>query len=94
MMPDSVTTVHVLSGAIVAAYLVAGLFFLRYWHDSRDRLFLTFAAAFGLLGLQRVALVAYGSASEEAIWLYVVRLAAFALILWAIVDKNRAAARR
>lgn len=34
---------------LVAGYLVAGLFFLRFWRASPDRLFASFAAAFWLL---------------------------------------------
>ena len=37
---------HVVSGAIMMGYLVAGLFFLRFWQETRDRLFLIFAVAF------------------------------------------------
>ena len=83
-----------LSGAIVMGYAVAGLFFLRFWRETRDRLFATFAAAFWLLGLQRVALATLALAPNATTWLYVVRLAAFLLILWAIVDKNRGGSPR
>jgi len=34
-----------LSGAVAFGFLVCGLFFLRYWHRSRDGLFLAFAMA-------------------------------------------------
>ena len=27
------------SGVLVMGYLIVGLFFLRFWHESRDRLF-------------------------------------------------------
>jgi hypothetical protein len=30
----------------VPRYLVAGLFFLRFWRESRDRLFVSFSVAF------------------------------------------------
>lgn len=78
------------SGAIVMGYAVAGLFFLRFWRETGDRLFAIFCAAFWLLGLQRIALAALPLAPAEATPLYVVRLLAFVLILWAIIDKNRA----
>lgn len=77
------------SGAMVMAYFTAGLFFLRFWKDTRDRLFGIFAAAFWLLAFQRAALTITESPGSEQIFLYVVRLAAFLLILWAIIDKNR-----
>lgn len=77
------------SGAIVMGYAVAGLFFLRFWRQTRDRLFLIFATAFWILGLQRCALVFTRNMVEDDTGLYLVRLFAFLLILGAIVDKNR-----
>ncbi|HYC33833.1 MAG TPA: DUF5985 family protein [Gemmatimonadales bacterium] len=80
---------QLISGAILMGYLVAGLFFLRFWRDTRDRLFVIFAVAFVLLGVQRVALVLTRDMLESQTGLYVIRLFAFLLILGAIVDKNR-----
>ena len=82
--------IQLMSGAIVAGYLVAGLFFLRYWRQSRDRLFAIFAAALWLLAVQRLALALTTRYFEDVTWLYGVRLLAFVLILLAIIDKNRA----
>ena len=78
-----------ISGAIVMGYAVAGLFFLRFWRETRDRLFLIFAGAFWILGIQRLALVLSRDMVEDDTGLYLVRLFAFLLILGAIVDKNR-----
>jgi uncharacterized membrane protein len=78
------------SGAILMGYAVCALFFLRFWRQTHDRLFLVFALAFGLLGIQRLALVLTEPVEEWRTGLYVVRLLAFLLILGAIVDKNRA----
>jgi hypothetical protein len=80
---------QLISGAILMGYLVAGLFFLRFWRDTRDRLFLIFAIAFALLAGQRLALVLTRDMLESQTGLYLVRLFAFLLILAAIVDKNR-----
>jgi len=74
------------SGVLVTGYAVAGLFFLRFWRESRDRLFGWFASAFFLLAIQRILI----ATSEPTTAVYGVRLLAFVLILWAIVDKNRA----
>lgn len=76
-------------GAIAMAFGVAGLFFLRFWWDTRDRLFAIFALSFWLLGATRVALALARHTDEEHSYLYWVRLAAFLLILVAIADKNR-----
>ncbi len=84
--------IQLMSGAIVTGYLVTGLFFLRYWRQSGDRLFAIFAAAFWLLAVQRLALALTTQYFEDVTWLYGVRLVAFVLILLAIIDKNRTAA--
>ena len=76
-----------ISGALVAGYCVAALFFLRFWTRSRDRLFLYFAFAFALLSLQR-GLLALVASPATATALYGLRLLAFLIILYAIWDKN------
>lgn len=83
---------ELLSGWIVAGYLVCGLFFIRFWKTSSDKLFLTFGVAFWVLAAQRLMLVAFADQQGSAVYLYVVRLLAFSLILLAIINKNREAA--
>jgi hypothetical protein len=82
-----------LSGAVAAAFVVAGLFFLRFWKQTRDGLFLAFAFAFWLLGLTQALLALTDIPVEERSWLYLLRLAAFSLILVSIFFKNRRARR-
>lgn len=77
-----------LSGAIVMGFLLAGLFFLRFWKRTGDRLFLAFTLAFWLLGLSQALLAFSVVPVEERSWLYLLRLAAFVLILLAIWGKN------
>ena len=79
-----------LSGAIVMACLTIALFFVQFWRKTQDRLFLTFAGAFGLLMLERLLLVFLGFGHEFAPFVYLVRLTAFILIILAVIDKNRA----
>jgi uncharacterized membrane protein HdeD (DUF308 family) len=81
-----------ISGAIVTAYAVAGLFFLRFWTETGDRLFGIFAIAFWMLGVQRLLLALQLDPTDGHVWVYLLRLLAFVLILGAIVDKNRAGA--
>ena len=78
-----------LSGAITTGFLLGGLFFLRFWRETRDQLFLTFAAAFWLLGLVQALLALGPTEPEERSWLYVLRLIAFLLIAGSIFRKNR-----
>lgn len=81
--------IDALSGVILALDWVAGLFFLRFWIASRDRLFAMFAAAFWILGLQRLLLAATRQLVEDQAIFYTLRLLAFVIIIVAIVDKNR-----
>ncbi len=78
-----------LSGAIMMACWVAGLFFFRFWKKTADRLFAIFAVAFWMLAVERLTLVMIREVDEVRGYVYVIRLFAFLLILWAIVDKNR-----
>ena len=80
-----------LAGAITMGFIVAGLFFLRFWRDTRDSLFLAFAFAFWLLGLNQGLLALTDIPVEERSPLYLLRLAAFALILVSVAMKNRRA---
>ncbi|HEY9553243.1 DUF5985 family protein [Allosphingosinicella sp.] len=80
---------HFLSGALTMGFLVAGLFFLRFWKRTHDGLFVAFALAFWLLGLTQALLALSNIPVEERSWLYLLRLAAFALILVSIGLKNR-----
>ncbi|MBS0503757.1 MAG: hypothetical protein JSS55_08135 [Proteobacteria bacterium] len=84
--PDPI--VPFFSGAITFGFLVAGLFFLRFWRKTRDGLFLAFAAAFVLLGINQALLVFSGIPVEERSPLYLLRLTAFLLIIVAIIRKN------
>jgi hypothetical protein len=76
-------------GATSALFLVAALIFLRFYRKSHDRLFVFFSAAFAILGINRVFFIVIEVPDESRTVLYVVRLLAFALILYAIIDKNR-----
>ena len=87
------TLLDFIAGAVAFGFFVCGLFFLRYWHRSRDELFLTFALAFGLLGTGQSILTLANIPTEERGALYLFRLAAFLLILFAIYRKNRAGRR-
>ena len=80
---------HFLSGALTMGFLVAGLFFLRFWKRTHDGLFIAFALACWLLGLTQALLALSNIPVEERSWLYLLRLAAFALILVSIGYKNR-----
>jgi hypothetical protein len=81
------------AGLLTAGYLVAGLFFLKFWRRSRDGLFLAFAAAFALMAVNQAAPVLFGIPDEALGGVYLLRLAAFLLIIFAILRKNIARGR-
>ncbi|HSV01607.1 MAG TPA: DUF5985 family protein [Phenylobacterium sp.] len=77
-----------IAGALSFGYLVAGLFFLKFWRRTHDVLFLAFAAAFALMALNQAVPAIIGIPDEAASGVYLLRLAAFLLIIWAILRKN------
>jgi len=77
-----------LGGIAVASFAVA-LFFLRYWRSSGDRFFLFFALSFLIEAGNRIHMSFVGNWAEDTPGHYLVRLLAYALILFAIWDKNR-----
>ena len=77
-----------LLGAIAMASLVAALFFLRFWRDTKDRLFLFFSISFFVEGLNRFALAMVTDPNEDQPFFYVVRFLSFLLMIAAILDKN------
>jgi len=77
-----------LLGIIVASSVMAGIFFLKFWKRTRDFLFLAFAIAFIIEGLSRASVLLLAKPNEGSPWIYVVRLLASLLILFAILKKN------
>ena len=81
-----------LSGMVTAGFLGSGLFFARFWSRSRDFLFLAFAAAFWLLALNEALIALAPEPIVGRSWFYLLRVAAFLLIVTAIVQKNASGA--
>lgn len=78
-----------LLGIIVTASLTAGGFFLKFWKQTHDRLFLAFGAAFVIEGLNRIGFLFMETPNEGNPASYFVRAIAFLLIVAAIVHKNK-----
>jgi hypothetical protein len=76
-------------GGIAMACLTAALFFGRFYRDTRDPLFLYFAAAFAIEAGSRTLLAFSPSPNEGAPELYLLRALGYSLILIGIVQKNR-----
>lgn len=85
--------IQFLSGAIFMGYLVCCSFFLRAHRQTSDPLFHFFALGFGLLALERVLLASAQLAHEHQPAIYLLRLAAHALIIVAVIRKNASAGR-
>lgn len=79
-----------LSGITVCGCWAAAAFFLRYWRDTRDRLFVFLAVGLVVLSLNWVALEIVRPVAETRHYFYLIRLIAFACIIGGIWDKNRA----
>ena len=77
-----------LSGLITMGFLIAALFFFRFWKRTQDALFITFGFAFLLLALNQGLIGLSDVMGEERSLLYIPRLAAFGLLIAAIVGKN------
>jgi hypothetical protein len=82
-----------LLGVIVTTSLVASAFFFRFWRQTRDLLFLGFALAFLIEGLNRASFLQMDDPTSGNIVAYSIRLVSYLLILAAIAHKNRAPRR-
>jgi hypothetical protein len=80
---------NILLGAILTASVIISLFFLRFWRSTGDRFFLFFALSFLIDALSRAFAVGSTHLNDETPGYYVLRLIAYALIVFAILDKNR-----
>jgi hypothetical protein len=80
---------QLMTGAVAMGFALAAVFFLRFWRDTRDRLFALFALSFIVLAINRIALEVTASDVINGNYFYWIRLVAFGAILLAILDKNR-----
>ena len=78
-----------LAGAVAMGFAVAALMCLKFWHRTREGLFLAFAGSFLLLSINHTMLSLSNVPLEERSSLYLVRLAAFLLIIGALWRQNR-----
>jgi hypothetical protein len=78
-----------LQGVSAAGAFAAGVFFLRFWKESRDRLFGFFSVAFWMMGGSWSLLALLDPREESRPYVFALRLIAFLLIIVAAIDKNR-----
>jgi hypothetical protein len=85
----------IMEGAVSMASLIAALFFLRFWTRTRDEFYLLFAVAFAIDAVSRFVLASVHVSDQPAEpFYYLPRLLMFALIIVAVVRKNRPRAGR
>lgn len=89
------------SGAVFAFAATASLLFARFYRRTGDRLLIFFSVAFGILAVNDIVLLIFTSnrfndtpETSRHPLLYGIRLVAFGLILFAIIDKNRGSKNR
>jgi uncharacterized protein DUF5985 len=76
-------------GAFAMGCVVLGLFFLKFWRRTRDSFFTLFACAFWLMAADALVHALSGvEGGNDQPGIYLLRLAAFVLIITAIVRKN------
>lgn len=78
-----------LRGGLVVACFVAGLFFLHYYRQTRDRIFVFFVVAFWSLAAHWVGLAIANPELESRHYIFLFRLLAFVALIVGILDKNR-----
>ena len=83
-----------LSGMTTMGYLIAGLFFFRFWWRTRDRLFVFFGVSFCILAISQTLSALAGIPSDDQAWIYLLRFVAFALLIVGIIAKNMGDASR
>ena len=76
------------AGMVTMGFLIAGLFFFRFWQRTKDWLFVAFGVAFWLFAANQALVALSGVPSENQSWFYALRIAGFALLIAAIVAKS------
>lgn len=77
-----------LSGAMMISFVVISMFFARFWINTRERLFIVLATAFGLLAFERIVLLNVPVENEARTYVYLIRLVAFLAIIYGVIEKN------
>ena len=76
------------SGMIAMGFLVAAVFFFRFWRRTGDMLFALFGISFCFFALNQALTALAGFSRDEQSWFYLLRLAGYTLIIVGIVGKN------
>jgi len=85
--------IEMFGGALILSYLLAGVYFFKFWKRTGDRLFIHFAVAFWLFVLNQLATSIPNVANATDGYEYLLRVLGFVVIIVGIVDKNLGASR-
>ena len=77
-----------LLGVIATGSMAAAVFFLKFWRETHDFLFLAFSIFFIVEALNRAGHLFMARPSEGNPWIYLLRLFSLVLIFSAILKKN------
>lgn len=77
-----------LTGVATTGFLIAAVFFFRFWRTTRDSFFAILGIAFVLFAANQAGVALLEVSREEQSWIYVLRLIGFVLLLVAIALKN------
>jgi hypothetical protein len=80
---------HFFWGMCVATFTCAAMFFARFWRQTGDRLFVTFAVAFVLMALNYLLFALLKVSDDSRHYFFLLRLTAFLCIIAGIIDKSR-----
>jgi hypothetical protein len=80
---------YILLGATLMSCGIISLFFLKFWRNTHDVLFLYFSSAFALDAFARLASVLVKFDDEHQPLVFVIRLCAYLMIIGGIISKNR-----
>jgi uncharacterized membrane protein HdeD (DUF308 family) len=78
-----------LLGVIVAATLGSAAFFLKFWRQTRDPLFLAFGVAFLIEAVNRCFVLIVDKPNEGHTLIHLIRVLSYVVILAGIIHKNR-----
>jgi succinate dehydrogenase hydrophobic anchor subunit len=78
------------SGAITFSFVVASIFFLKFWRKSSDLLHLCLGLAFGLFALNQIASDMISPDNAKGGFTFILRALGYLIILAAIFVKNLA----
>jgi len=77
-----------LSGMVTGGYLVAALFFFRFWKRTGEPLFAMFSISFVLFATGQFGSLWFDGPHDDNTWIFLIRLAGFVLLLVGIIRKN------